>query len=244
MFSSEQDKVDYVRDRCKKSAFLVVQNRASHMSEDPYPTLEDMFEDLDQAFGNINEEEINEETLHSTNFQMGVAKKNETLDEFITRFRKTIRPLTKSMTQKQLAAAFRRNLIKRLQDRLADGTTYNTLAEIITKVKKINVQLIATYGEEKEEGKKSNRQQDNKGEKKSREKPVYDSRNPRRPSELFRKLINEGICIKCGEKGHKNRDDQAPCKDKKPLSNEEIKAKVSSIFTSLPDRLAITYPEN
>lgn len=243
MFPFEQDKIDYVRDRCKRSAFVVVQNRASHKSEDPYPTLEDMFEDLDQAFGNINEEEINEETLHGANFQMGVAKKNETLDEFITRFRKTIRPLTKSMTQKQLAAAFRRNLSKRLQGRLADGTTYNTLAEIITKVKKINVQLIATYGEEKEEGRKSNRQRD-KGEKKAREKAVYDSRNPRRPSELFRKLINEGICIKCGEKGHKNRDDQAPCKDKKPLSNEEIQAKISSILTSPSDRLAITYPEN
>jgi hypothetical protein len=151
MFPSERDKIDYVRDRCKKSAFVVVQNRASHISEDPYRALGDMFEDLDQAFGNINEEEINGETLHSPNFQMGVVKKNETLDDFIIRFRKTIRPLTKSMTQKQLAAAFRRNLNRRLRGRLADGTTYNTLAEIITKVKKINVQLIAAYGEEKEE---------------------------------------------------------------------------------------------
>ena len=227
-FPTEQAKIDYVRDRCKKAAFDAIYERSDLANDHPYLSLDEMFEDLDHEFMEENERDLCDMKIHDPNFQMGVYKKDETLEEFIKRFRRTIRPL--KMDEYQKINAFNRNMSSRLQSKFEDGSTYKTLAEFLTKVKRADLQMQA-HGK----GTSAKHDKDGKDDKKgkSKEGPKGKGKTlsgPRRPPEVFKRLAKEGICIKCGVKGHTSRDKDAPCKNSVALTDAEIIAKLSALF--------------
>lgn len=220
-FPSTQDKIDYVRDLCKKTAFDIVRDRANYRSRNAYRSVEEMFHDLDEVFAPENEADINELKLRDPKFKMGAYRKDETLDEFLQRFRRTIRPI--AMTEHQKVTACRVLLPSTLEDKMNDGTRYTALNDFVAKLRRIYVGSSmqansAGDSKDKEKGK----------DKKGRDKPKEVKKTVRRPPHIYRRCMKEGLCLYCGERGHQHRDKNRPASCREPISDEALEAMVSA----------------
>ncbi|KAF1983897.1 hypothetical protein K402DRAFT_396099 [Aulographum hederae CBS 113979] len=112
MFTSESSKIDYVRDKCKSTAFSIIES------------FDEMIKDLDDMFAEYNPQAKADAQLHNTNFAM---KKNERFEVFLARF-------TKITACKRLLSASLRN-------KISDGTAYISYPEFIRRCKQCDIDI-------------------------------------------------------------------------------------------------------
>ncbi|KAF1980655.1 hypothetical protein K402DRAFT_275865 [Aulographum hederae CBS 113979] len=233
MFTNEQAKIDYVRDKCKATAFSIVETRADLDGLNPYNTFDEMIQDLDSMFAEHDPKAKADNQMHSASFAM---KKNERFDTFLARFTKNAAILQLSDDAK--ISTCKRLLNSQLKEKISDGTAYSSYSEFIRRCKQCDLDLTTIRNEKAEEDKRTGNTIGGTGRGQGRTTSSIRSTIPRiggkqttltRPQPLIGKLMKIGACFKCGEKGHRHFYDNAPCKTSTTLSDDAISAKINFV---------------
>ena len=90
MYTCEQDKIDYIRDHCKDTAFEVIKAKANPTSANAYLTSSEMIQDLKNMFGEFDKDAKLDALLYDPMFDMAVANAKETFNEFFAGFTSVI----------------------------------------------------------------------------------------------------------------------------------------------------------
>lgn len=208
LFSSEHDKMDYIRDHCKSIAFDVIKIRADPLSENPYITSKEMIEELHSMFGDFDKFTKCDAELHDPAFAMGV-KRKETFDEFYARFSATIAPLSYNETYK--ISTLKRLITPKLRLQILDDTR-SSFRQTVEHLRRCDQNIRLWAKEDVEE---------------IDEHEFYDApstphtKHPDEYPEVFKdQLKKDGRCLKCLGHGHR----PGRCRSTKHLSYEEAKA--------------------
>ena len=113
LYTCEQDKIDYIRDHCKETAFEVIKTKANSTSPNAYHTVSEMIQDLENMFGEFDKVAKSDALLHNPKFGMAISNSKETFDEFLARFTSAIAPL--DFTDRHKISNLRRTLSERLR---------------------------------------------------------------------------------------------------------------------------------
>lgn len=130
LYTCEQDKIDYIRDHCKDTAFEVIKAKANPISANAYLTSSEMIQDLKNMFGEFDKVAKSDVLSYDSKFGMAVANFKETFDEFLARFTLAIAPL--DFTDCNKISNLQRTLSKRLCFKIADGTTYTSFSQYVS----------------------------------------------------------------------------------------------------------------
>ncbi|KAF1980692.1 hypothetical protein K402DRAFT_426021 [Aulographum hederae CBS 113979] len=232
MFSTDQAKIDYVRDKCKSTAFNVIETRADLEGPNPYESFAEMLKDLDDMFAEHDPMGKADALLHSTDFSM---KKGERFEAFLARFTKVAAVL--QLTELGKISNCKRLLSGRLKNKINDGTYYSSYTELVRRCKQCDVDLNILWGnEEKDKNTPANggsggaagagRGRGGRGTggspRSGSARPSTTSRAPH----VTTRLKTVGACYKCGEKGHMSFQRDAPCKGTQYLTDEAILVKL------------------
>ena len=136
LFPREQDRINYVRDRCKSAAFETIKTRSTPGAVDPYLTLSELMEDLDHIFGNFDKLAKCNAELNDPKFGMGERDPKETFEEFLTRFTTTIAPL--NLPEMQKIWSLQRTITTVLRHKLNDGTTMTSYRDTVARLRRID----------------------------------------------------------------------------------------------------------
>lgn len=136
LFSEEQDKIEYVRDHCKATAYEVIKTRAEFNAQDPYTSVEDIIADLDAMFGEFDKTGKANALLHDPNFNMGVIDKNETFEIFYSRFAAAIAPLNYS--EEHRIFHLERTISPRLKWKIADGVKPTSFKDLVARLRQLD----------------------------------------------------------------------------------------------------------
>ena len=239
LFTSEWDKIEYIRDHCKDSAFQIVKARSMEGTVNPYLTAEDMLKDLHSMFGEHNQFAKSDALLHDPKFKMGATKSQETFDEFYARFTIAVAPL--NLSEEHLIANLKRTVSSKLRWKIADGMMYNSFADFVQRVRQCDLDVRQADAEgEKQRGSGISRRQNTRS---SDQDNAVGSRPPMRrrtsrPAHILTRMRKEGRCFKCGETGHLPNEDKAPCKDKEWVPNDKLILQLKSIEMPTVDPVA------
>lgn len=160
-FPDKLDKIDYVRDHCKDTAFNVIKTRSDMSHHNPYSTAEEMVTKLDAIFGTYDKVAKSDAELHDPNFTMGVKDKKESFETFYTRFNAAIAPLDYSNTLK--ISNLKRLVSTRLRYRIS-GENFSSFRELVARIRHIAADLEAI---DKALPSKDNKSKGNQGSGKS-----------------------------------------------------------------------------
>ena len=213
------------------------------MGNNPYTRAEEVWEDLDNAFGDSDKVATAEMKLASPDFPM---KPAETFDHFLTRFTSVTNRIT-YLSPKAKIRTLRDNITRRLQAKIT-GIRTSDLKEIINEIRRHDIELRRMNDIKKDatDAKDSRKRKDTNSKDKNNDAPDKRPRNEstdpgykgkentKRTKELKDKLIQLGACWRCGHKGHRSRDQNAPCYGKPTLTNEEMK----SLLNASPENRA------
>ena len=139
LYTCEQDKIDYIRDHCKDTAFEFINAEANPTSANVYLTSSEMIQDLENMFGEFDKVAKSDALLHDPKFGIAVANPKETFDEFLARFTLAIAPL--DFTDRQKISNLRRTLSERLCFKMADGTTYTSFSQYVSRCRQCDLDL-------------------------------------------------------------------------------------------------------
>lgn len=90
MYSFEQNKIDYIRDHCKDTAFEFIKTKANLISANVYITSSKMIQELENMFGLFYNVTKSNTLLHKPKFGITIDNPKETFDEFFARFTSAI----------------------------------------------------------------------------------------------------------------------------------------------------------
>jgi len=235
-YPTDRSRIDYITTRCIEDAEDPVVERADMGGDNPYITTEEVWEDLDNAFGDSDKVATAEMKLASAEFPM---KNSETFDHFLTRFTSTINKIPYMSVEAKIRS-LRDNITKRLQAKIT-GTRTTNLKEITDEIRRHDIELrrINDKGDLAETKKDSRKRKDqsskNTGSSEKRQRTDlpeggYKGKdNTKRTQELKDKLIKAKACWRCGKIGHRSSDSDAPCQGKPAITNEELKLLLNAI---------------
>ena len=86
LYTCEQDKIDYIRDHCKDTAFEVIKVKVNPTSANAYVTSSEIIQDLKNMLGEFDRVAKLDALLYDPKFGMAVINSKKTFDEFFTRF--------------------------------------------------------------------------------------------------------------------------------------------------------------
>ena len=251
LFPSEWDKIDYIRDHCKSIVFKVIKARADPDSDNPYNIADKTIKDLDSMFGVYDPITKAESKLHNSDFGMGGKNPKETFDEFLARFSLVVAPL--GFTDLYKISNMRRLLSDRLKQKLADGTTYKTFRQYVTRYRQCDLDMrqINRMTNKREKTNtntrggrttQQNSYQSNYHGKSSTSNISNDSgsntanllRNNKTrrwtfPPHLQDRLKKQRRCFKCLKPGHMSMDVDAPYKTAPFLTKKQISVELKTI---------------
>lgn len=139
LYTCEQDKIDYIRDHCKDTAFEVIKTKANPASVKADLNASEMIQDLDNMFGKFDKVAKADALLHDPKFSMAVLNLNETLNEFLARFTSAVAPLV--FTDRHKISNLRRTLSERQRFKMADGTTYTSFGQYVSRCRQCDLDL-------------------------------------------------------------------------------------------------------
>ena len=209
LYPSEQDKIEYIRDHCRSTAFDVIKARADLDSDDPYVSAKEMLEDLHSMFGDLDKVARCDAQLHTPSFAM---KTNETFDEFYTRFSSTIAPLRYSDIHK--ISSLKRLIAPKLRYQISDGTTPSSFRQFVERLRQCDLDLRLA------EQRARYLDDDDDDVTFLKESPL---RPEEYPEDFKAKLKQLGLCLRCLTPGHRPKSTPA-CQQATPLTYEEAKA--------------------
>ena len=112
-----------------------------------------MIQDLENMFGEFDKIAKSDALLHDPKFGIAIANPKETFDEFLARFTSAIAPL--DFTDRHKICNLQRTLSERLCFKMADGTTYTSFSQYVSRCRQCDLDLCQADGF-------SNRNQNNK----------------------------------------------------------------------------------
>ena len=245
LFPSERDKIRYIRDHTKAAAFDVIKTKANMKSANPYQTADEVVKDLDNHFGTYDKIAEANAKLQDPKFGMGMTDKNETFEQFYTRFTSTIAPLDYSEAVK--INDLTRFVTSRLQYRLT-GMKYKSFRDLVEFLRGLDMDLRIVDGKvaakKKEDApatakvKTQNRSSNNQRPSTSRGNTGTGGRGSgytnNYSKEMYDRILKEGRCFKCLEPGHRAGDANAPCKDSERLTKEQVEVVLKSMGVEEP----------
>ena len=86
LYTCEYDKIDYIRDYCKDTAFEIIKAKVNPTSTNAYLTSSEMIQDLENMFGEFDKVAKLDALLHDSKFGIAIANLKETFDKFLARF--------------------------------------------------------------------------------------------------------------------------------------------------------------
>ena len=257
LYTCEQDKIDYIRDHCKDTAFEVIKAKANPTSANAYLTASEMIQDLENMFGEFDKVAKSDALLHDPKFGMAVTNLKETFDEFLARFTSAIAPL--DFTDRHKISNLRRTLSERLWFKMADGTTYTSFSQYVSRCRQCDLDLRQADGF-------SNRNRNNKSKESGPSSSNVSSRRPggtagqgtnlnryrssnnsgslQRSRQLKERLMKEGRCFKCGKQGHISTDTDAPCKGQATISDQKLIFDLQAVEVKISPQQHVSDSEN
>ena len=240
MYTCEQDKIDYIRDHCKDTAFEVIKTKANPISVNAYLSASEMIQDLENMFGEFDKVAKSDALLHDPKFGMAVSNPKETFDELLARFTSAIAPL--DFTDRHKTSNLWRTLSERLWFKMADGTTYSSFSQYVSRCRQCDLDLrqadrLSTRNRSNKNkgiGPGSNASEPRIGNSISHsDTKRHQSGSPTssffRSGHLKERLIKEGRCFKCGKQGHLSTDSDAQCKSKSAVPDVQLPLDLKSI---------------
>ena len=116
LYSTDQLRIDYIRDHCKSTAFDVIKARCSKLAVHPYVTSEEVLKDLNNMFGEFDAYETADTRLHDPDFNI---TSNETFEKFLARYTATVAPL--QLRESQQISNLRRTITSQLRWQITNG---------------------------------------------------------------------------------------------------------------------------
>lgn len=232
-FPTEQHKINYARDHCKKLAYKTIKHRAILNASDPYLTLQELIQDLENAFGDTDERTNAINELFAPSFPMRVSKRSESFDEFLARFNSQIAGL--NFDDEFKIAQLRRTITDRLNygmKHLTRCKNYRLFCDEARGVYDLDKRM--------EDKRKGTARSETSRAYTTENGPTRVGRGPVRaklpsapigklPAHVQAKLIATGGCFKCLKPGHRKSDVDAPCKNDPLLSREQAIARLAGI---------------
>jgi len=229
-YPTQQSRIDYITSRCTGDAEDPIVWRSDPEGENPYMTEAEVWHDLDNAFGDADKVYTAEMKLENKDFPM---KNSETFDQFLTRFTATTNKIP-HLNEPLKIRLLRRMITKTLQRKIT-GLESDSLGEIITKVRRHDLEIRRIKEQDEPVHKGTKRKQedvaDNQSEKRGKFYRFRGKNDTKRTPEIREKLKKLNACWKCGQVGHKHFEDDAPCKDKAATPNDQLKLATSSSET-------------
>ena len=175
---------------------------------------------------------------------MGFKKEKETFDEFLARFTTAKAPLSLSEVQK--ISTLRRTINNRLRYRILDGNLDVSFIQLVTHLRKLNLDLRqadhiskGSGGSDRKAGESMNKFKSKVKDKDKDDDTVRGSSQksagsinksyPRYPSHVADRLQKEGRCFKCLKTGHRATDAGAPCKEVSALTADQIAIQLKAV---------------
>lgn len=238
-FPDEKSKINYARNKTRKTAQETIWFRAAMDSTHPYTRLEELVQDLEAVYGEDSEalRKRHEQELFSTTFPMGApGKEGESLETFLARFISTVAPLQLSDSSKinHLERTLAVRYIHKTHH-LEDVTSFQTYVAGIRKIETKNKAVEARPKLTTNEYPKSRTTRQVVGPGRVRDttrvsKPAPPGNYLRRfPPHVQKKIIQEGRCGKCFKKGHVYTQADAPCKNEEPISMRDGQAQLAKM---------------
>ncbi len=98
-----------------------------------------MIQDLENMFGEFDKVAKSDAFLHDHKFGMAVVNPNETFHEFFARITSAIAPL--DFTDRHKISKLRRTFSERLCFMMADGTTYTSFSQSVSRCRQCDLDL-------------------------------------------------------------------------------------------------------
>lgn len=211
LFPAEQDKIDYIRDHCKSTAFDII--KAGFTGGVRFKTSDEIIELLDSNFGAFDPVGDAEATVHDPDFVM---KEGEKFDTFLARFSSTIAPLQYSEFMK--ISTLKRTITFKLRDRVTDGHNSKVFKDFVQRLRLVDAQM-RQYGWYTNPPNGIDENNDNDDE-------VHEVPGPLTretyPTDFQAELKKDGRCFRCLLTGHRPGP-SAVCKDDPQLSYPQAK---------------------
>lgn len=244
-FPTAQHEIDYTRDHLGGEAYDTIENRADPESGDPYYSLEDMLRDLELLYGEKNKVAKAEAKLKDNNFRMAVVNRSETFEQFVARFNAAVAPLR--LDDEAKIRHLRWGMTKGLQRGTAHlsgiKTDYHAFVEgvrdtndYVDDMSLDNVHRLRdpqTASRPKPDTARNANGYSTRAYRKDtvpeRTTKIGGHSITRFPAYIRAKILGEGRCFKCLEKGHRPTENNAPCKHSPVVAKEEAIIKLAAI---------------
>ena len=234
LYPTEQDKIEYIRDKCKSTAFDVIKTRADPINEQPYKTAEEMIQDLHNMFGEFNKIARSDAELHDPKFAIRASDSKENFNSFFARFTAAVAPLNYSEVHK--ISTLKRLISSRLRYKVSDGTAPTSYRQFVERLRQCDLDLRqadnANNGPSSRgsgRGGRGGRGGGSTGQTPASSRPSTFSKpatsgdsNYRHPIHVLSRLRKENRCFKCLQQGHRPTDEKAPCKTSPYLTKEQV----------------------
>lgn len=227
MFPDEWAKIEYVRDRTKGEAYHTIKNRALRGRENPYTTVQELFDDLKDAFDVYDKETEANRKLQDGSLAM---KKDETMGMFLSRLNTVYAHAGLGDKAKRFQAI--NHLLPRYRNPASQSTNNNeTWNDFQRRMKNLEQGMSMLLPREKK-----NETSNNKKDEKGSRNPTAPSTPSGRTNAQFSIIKKKGLCSRCLKHGHMANDDKAPCKGQKPTpfnSMPELRAAITEVSSPL-----------
>ena len=246
-FPSEWHKVNYARDRTKGTAQANIWHRAKPDTVEPYESLDQLIEDLDNVYGEEEQDKQRNllQQLFSPSFAMGVKDRSESFEKFLARFTSTISPLR--LTDNEKITHLFRNLSEQLTERIYHLNGIARYSDYVKGVRQAANQMKVRNemrqsaavssvmrgrrprADEDVGRKQSSLKKAPRNKSRTREPNAMEDMIAKLPSHIRTKLRKAGRCFKCGGVGHVSSDPDAPCQGRSHITREKAEALLSEM---------------
>lgn len=136
LYTCEQDKINYIRDYCKDTAFEIIKAKANSIFANSYLTFSQMIQDLENIFNKFNQVVKFDAFFQDFKFEIAVANLKKTFDKFFARFNLAIIYLDFINCHK--ISNLQKTLIKHLCFKMTDSTIYIIFSQYISCCRQCN----------------------------------------------------------------------------------------------------------
>lgn len=207
LFPEESDKIKYLLHYVKNDAYAIIKDRAMRDAEDPYADSEELFQELSGAFG---WEDRETDALNDITKGKYAQKHDESIALWSARFITACRRAKMSDGTVKFFAL--QNIHSKFKNAAINAAANETWTELVTRMKTVERNKTSLNTTIPETQKKTT-----DGKPKAGGNKKKDDNAPRRNAEEFQKIKKAHVCAKCFQKNHVWTEQNAPCKDKKPL---------------------------
>ena len=184
-------------------------------------------------FGEFDKVAKSDALLHNPEFGMAVANLKETFDTFLARYTSAITTL--DFTDRHKISNLRWTLSERLRFKMADGTTYTSFSQYVSRCRQCDLDLrqadsFCTRNRSDKNNKFGSKlntpeslTENSVLRYSDKERSIY------RSGWLKERLMKEGRCFKCGKRGHRSIDLDAQCQGQSAVSDEQLSLKLERI---------------